>query len=262
MPTRSWTGMLMTLSAAGLLAACSSGSSPSATPAAMASATAIPVASGSPLETIPPLPTLAPTPSPASTPTPERQPTPTPTADCGVVPITPALLAGDFLMEPPLPSSTGAAVEVLVGTTDDDPLTGFMEYRDFTATPPQWTGRWEGVPAVVDVAQGDLTLDTGAPTGSCAVRVLIETLAMGGPGDGVGAGPIRLEFSDGTVIVLGPERCWWRAFPGPGLGAVTCHGSREPQWSRLMVWVRYSFRDTVPPPPTPTPGQATPTPTP
>jgi hypothetical protein len=169
---------------------------------------------------------------------------PSSVADCGVVPITPALLAGEFLTVPPAPSTTGAAMEVLVGETDSDPLTGFMQSRDFAEVAPEWKGRWESAIATIDPQSGNARLDTGTPTDACNVRVHVPFPLMSSA-DGVGAGPIRLELADGTVIVLGPERCWWRGFAGPGQGSITCHGAREPQWARLMVWARWSFRDAI-----------------
>ena len=72
MLARSRTGMLIGLSLAGLLVACSSGASPSATPAAMPSPTIVPWAT----------PDVTPAPSPVVTPspTPRLSPSPTPVA--------------------------------------------------------------------------------------------------------------------------------------------------------------------------------------
>ena len=197
------------------------------TPAAAASATPLPTA-----DHVEATATPSPTPSPA------------PNADCGALALTPALRAGSFLETEPLPAGSGAAVEVIAGRTTEAPLDEFMQSRDFLANAPEWTGRWEGLgPVLVPGGVDGVRLDTGAPVAPCPVQVIVERTGQGANGQGVGAGPIRLRYGDGTEVVLGPERCFWRGFSGPGLGSVTCHGAREPEWSNLLVWVRFSFRE-------------------
>jgi hypothetical protein len=209
-------------------------------------ATATPGESSSPEPTSRPTSAAAAsaTPLPTPDPTPGPTPSPAPNTDCGALALTPALRAGAFLETEPLPAGSGAAVEVIAGRTTEEPLEEFMQSRDFLANAPEWTGRWEGLsPVLVPGGVDGVRLDTGAPTEPCAVQVIVERTGQGANGEGVGAGPIRLRYGDGTEVVLGPERCFWRGFSGPGLGSVTCHGAREPEWSNLLVWVRFSFRD-------------------
>jgi hypothetical protein len=215
--------------------------SPSDSPSPAATAPPTPVVPATPVATATPVRTPEVV---AVAPTPRPMPTPTPNTDCGALALTPELLAGAFLETEPLPAGSGAAVEVIAGRTTEPPLEEFMRSRDFLANGPEWTGRWEGLgPVLVPGGADGVRLDTGAPTSPCALQVIVERTGQGANGQGVGAGPIRLRYGDGTEIVLGPERCFWRGFSGPGLGSVTCHGAREPEWSHLLVWVRFSFRE-------------------